>query len=501
MRKEPKTSRAARFFRSTEFRLFLTFFIIYACFAHFINWNENSRLDLTLAMVDDHTFSIDNYFNNTGDRAYYKGHYYSDKEPGMSFLAVPWYVMYRSVFGKPRVHHNLDNSHLSRSYLDLMLLVIIGTSALAGALSVVLIYRAIGQFTDDRVHRLLITLVYGLGTLVLIYSRLFMNHVVAMLLAFLSFYLLFLTKKAGKDRTFLAGLVGGFAITTELATMAIVLGDMVYLYTFNKRKLLRFSAGLIVGLLPFFIYNIAIFRNPFELTYFHMDKAIWGFTSLNGQFRFRILDALNIMFRLLFYPYKGIFFFSPILIFSFLGFRRMYRKYRTETILILSFFVTILIYNSQLNIWSGGSSFGARHFVILIPFLMLPLAYSFREYGLRVLAVFIVISIIFNVVGMQAVLDDTYTKPAIFNERFYSFSPIANPIFDRYIPMFIHLGPDSRLLFSAFGVNHTPFLNVEILLLLIALIWAPEIFRAARGNLIPTEKNGKKKKKPGTPRL
>ena len=96
-----------------EFKIFLTFFIIYLCFARFEPWNDTSKLDLTRAIVDEHRFEIDSYINDTennivtsdisdtGDRTYYKGHYYSDKPPGASFLTIPVYVFFKLFFGMP----------------------------------------------------------------------------------------------------------------------------------------------------------------------------------------------------------------------------------------------------------------------------------------------------------------------------------------------------------------------------------------------------------------
>src|SRR5579864_3591931 len=53
-------------------------------------WNQNSRLDLLRAILERHTLQIDNYHENTGDKAHFAGHYYSDKAPGLVFLAVPF---------------------------------------------------------------------------------------------------------------------------------------------------------------------------------------------------------------------------------------------------------------------------------------------------------------------------------------------------------------------------------------------------------------------------
>ena len=52
--------------------------------------NQNSRFDLLRAIVERHTLQIDAYHENTQDKAHFQGHYYSDKAPGLVFLAVPF---------------------------------------------------------------------------------------------------------------------------------------------------------------------------------------------------------------------------------------------------------------------------------------------------------------------------------------------------------------------------------------------------------------------------
>src|SRR5246500_5932001 len=53
-------------------------------------WNQNSRFDLLRAIVERHRLQIDAYHENTQDKAHFRGHYYSDKAPGLVFLAVPF---------------------------------------------------------------------------------------------------------------------------------------------------------------------------------------------------------------------------------------------------------------------------------------------------------------------------------------------------------------------------------------------------------------------------
>src|SRR5687768_17164455 len=60
-------------------------------------WNENSRFALTRAIVEDGSVAIDRFHETTGDKAYRDGHYYCDKAPGTSWLAVPAYALVYAV--------------------------------------------------------------------------------------------------------------------------------------------------------------------------------------------------------------------------------------------------------------------------------------------------------------------------------------------------------------------------------------------------------------------
>ena len=80
------------------FCLFVLFFVTYGFFFQGGGWNQNVRICQIRAMIHQHTFIIDSYkedshnppfeFVNTGDWSYKDGHYYSNKSPGLSFLAV-----------------------------------------------------------------------------------------------------------------------------------------------------------------------------------------------------------------------------------------------------------------------------------------------------------------------------------------------------------------------------------------------------------------------------
>src|SRR5438270_10901820 len=66
-------------------------------------WNQNSRFDLLRAIIERHTLQIDAYADNTQDKAHFRGHYYSDKAPGLVFLAVHFAMLARAGMNAVRV--------------------------------------------------------------------------------------------------------------------------------------------------------------------------------------------------------------------------------------------------------------------------------------------------------------------------------------------------------------------------------------------------------------
>ena len=78
-------------------------FVSYAFFYGGGGWNQNSRFDLMRAIIEQGTLRIDAYHQNTGDKAFFQGHYYSDKAPGLALLGVPIVAAVRPLLRAARV--------------------------------------------------------------------------------------------------------------------------------------------------------------------------------------------------------------------------------------------------------------------------------------------------------------------------------------------------------------------------------------------------------------
>ena len=114
----------------------LVFLILFVCYSFFVpvdNWAVTSRTAPVYALVDEGVLNIDTYHLMTGDKAYFEGHYYTDKSIGPSLLAVPVYAIYKAFATRPQFQTSQpeDSAHpaLSEAYrlgaLEWMTLIVI----------------------------------------------------------------------------------------------------------------------------------------------------------------------------------------------------------------------------------------------------------------------------------------------------------------------------------------------------------------------------------------
>lgn len=432
-----------------KIKIFLTFFIIFVYFSYWGGWREDSIFALVRAVVNEGRFEIDSYANQTSDRAFYKDHYYTDKEPGLSFLSVPTYSIWRFIYNlfseEFRQRHASSEAYITtivRNNIPIieyvnpgllilisMLLVTIFTSSLLSALTLLLIYKISGRFSKKEAYRFAVTIIAGFGTLIFPNALILSGYGAAMFFSFLALYILFNIKheKIKNYRYFvLAGLFCGFAVTISVMASIIAFIGLIYILFLDKKKAPYFILGGLIGILPFLVYNHVVFETPFTLPRYHLDPKIWYLDPKmlhkpGSKYSFQV-PALFDSLRLLFYPHKGLFFYYPILLLSLVGLYYMYKKFKIESILFLLIFLAVLIMNSFfLSSW-GGASFGARHLTLATPFLVLPLIFTFKKAEQKRMIKFFllllaILSIFINFTGLQIVRDEVIGEDKIIMAR------------------------------------------------------------------------------------
>lgn len=420
--------------------------LLFLAYAYFIPrgalWNADTRIFLAASIVDRGQLNIDPYAPYTGDKSVYDGHFYSDKAPGSSLLAVPIYAFVKLTLyqGKTPYLQLLSASEADRTdflprYLMTLLLVGLPSALLGG-----LLFRFLAHLGLGLRGRLVLALGYGLGTIAFAFSTVFFGHQIVALLLFAAFYLLFSIRRGVLSpwHYLTAGALAGFAIITEYPT-ALIVGCLA-LYVFfparQWRALLVFVAGTLPMLAIAAVYNTVCFGLPWNQ----------GYANLAGPEAFRVGQSqgllgvtfphLDALWQTTFGPYRGLFLLSPFLLLAVPGFvllfrQRTYIGWRSEAWLWLGIVVIYFLFAISYYAWDGGYSLGPRHFVPALPFLVLPIALVLQQRGWpRWLAVALIALSVAIVTLATAVFP-------LNDPRFDS------PLSQRVLPLLLGIQPDA----------------------------------------------------------
>ena len=355
------------------------------------DWNQNSRLDLTLALVEQGTVQIDRYAENTGDYATIGAHRYSDKAPGLSLLAVPVYAVVRELqpYGLGQLTQRLGSGSgfastlnpqgagLSNERLDLavsLYLITILTVGLGAAALGVLIALVVERLWGCRTAGLLTALIFGLATPIFPYAQAFYGHLPTAVCLFAAFALLVLRPAAplSAGRLIALGALCGLAVVIEYPAALTAVPIVVWATLLARGRAVVFGVlGALPPLAALALYDLAAFGTPLPVGYAH--STLWqtqhqqGFLSLT-------YPKWEAIWGLTFSPFRGLFFLAPVLLFTLVGvwFALRDRAGRPATIVALLGFGLTIAFAASSAMWWGGFAVGPRYILPGLPFLAVP---------------------------------------------------------------------------------------------------------------------------------
>ncbi|HYM45440.1 MAG TPA: hypothetical protein VES65_04680 [Solirubrobacteraceae bacterium] len=350
--------------------------LAYATLIQSFSWNQTSHYDLIRSLNVERT-TIDAYQQNTGDKAYYKGHFYSARAPGLALFALPFY----DALGFVNADAWARESRAQRSDDEMIYLIGLWANVLPGFLLVLLVWRVADGFEPGYGAAAAVAL--GLGTMVLPLSTLLFSHVFSAFLGFGAFALM-LRERDGPPSPMLlavAGLAMGYAIASEypLLFVAAVLG----LYLLSRRDALTplsvarragaYVAGGVVGVVPLLLYNHYAFHSWTHLAYSDVPRQHKGFFGIG-------VPSLKVLATLLF-DSRGLLTISPVLALGALGTVLLYRRSkRAEALTITGVCLCYVAYNSGYYLPFGGGFMGPRFLTTMLPFLAFPVALALRRW-------------------------------------------------------------------------------------------------------------------------
>src|SRR5579884_91723 len=333
-----------------------------------IGWNEQSHLAQVRAF-DRGTPIIDRYQKKTGDKAYYHGHYYGDKAPGLAFLALPFY-------------HVARTTHLVKIWdVPMAHLVVVFVCVIPATILLLLAFGWVERSEPGRGAAAALTL--GFATLILPFATVLFSHVLSATLGFAAFYLLWRQRERGGGLTWIvaAGFLAGYAVSTEypLALLAALLAVYVAWRRHPVKPLLGYGAGFVVGLIPLLLYDWWAFGSPFHLSYQYVaanSSGVLGFgaPSLRSAVKLLVSD-------------RGLLVVTPVVAAGIAGIVILYREGRRLDAAISGIVAAAYFaYNTCYYLPFGGGVPGPRFMITMLPFLAMPLAAAYRRAPLTTLA-------------------------------------------------------------------------------------------------------------------
>jgi hypothetical protein len=348
--------------------------LTYAFFYQAGGWNQNVRLDLTRALVEQGSARIDAYADNTGDKAC-RGpegrctvarpgidHYFSDKAPGVSWLAVPVWAGVWSLRGDAG-----DASTLAvGSYL-----VTLFATAIPAALGVVALWLLLGALGLAEGPRVVVCLAYAFGSLAFPYATLLHGNQLAAALGLIGFALPVCWRDdavgPGFGVSLAAGLCLGGAVVVEYPAVIVVAAVLAYASTRPWRARRRVLLGLLVGgaipAVALAAYHATVFGGVFTTGYSFSTQP----HRSSGAFMGIGWPKPEAIWGLSFSSFRGLFFTAPWLLLAFPGWTLLWRRARAETAVCIAIAVGFFWMNVSLLDWEGGWSPGPRYLVPSLP--------------------------------------------------------------------------------------------------------------------------------------
>ncbi len=393
-----------------EIILALLLILCYGFFRQTPFWNENSRYDLVRALVDDHSTRIDPYQANTGDKSFYRGHYYSDKAPGSAFMGVPVYALIRDT----SMLAGIDQPDSGR----VMQALAFTAAGIPTVLLALLLLRFLRSMVEEP-WALIVTAGYALGTMAFPFATMYFGHAATTFFLFAAFYALWRARSTSSVwPIIIAGFLAGWAVLTDFSAALGVAPLLVYALTRGRRGPLLMALGGVPPALLLLGYNWVSFGGPFSLGYTNLANNAFAAGMSHGVLGVST-PKLPVLKEVL-VGTRGLLRQSPWLAFALAGLWAARRPGRRQEVALCAVIVAaFLTANAGYYLPLGGATPGPRFLTPALPFAAVLVALAPRHARLTV-----VLLIAFSVVLMFAAVA---TMPNVTEG-------VKDPIFDLWLP-------------------------------------------------------------------
>lgn len=326
--------------------------------------HPSSFIQLDWSIFASHSFGVNDSQAPTNpvysmDDFFHDGTWYIASPPGLSFFSLPLVAV-----------GFITEGYSPFGYVQLLSEAFV---ALAGAISAYLLYK-ISRFYFNEKTSVFLGFAFGFSTLLWPFATYYFQHDVSAMFVLAATYLALKVKRNQNSSLqskllLLCGLAAaGGLLVDYIDAVMIPFVAIYFLYTTRKLgRVLYFLGGAAVGVITIMAYNLAAFGNPLS-----NSQNLYDGKPFLRDFSYPILQGLFMNFLS---PYRGLFFYCPLIILAPVGYYLMIRKMkrdRPQILLLLTIMLSVVIPYSLWQDVTAGVSFGPRFLIPAIAFLILP---------------------------------------------------------------------------------------------------------------------------------
>ncbi len=248
------------------------------------------------------------------------------------------------------------------------------------AAAVAVLYLCVLELGFNRRTALLAALVFAFATQAWPYSRTFFREPLTMLMYLVAFYALLRYRPPAPRRWVWPALLGaavGIAFTTKQISVAILPSVLLLVIVYGRQRRHEPARGQWIDLAALLVplgTILILGRLYHQFTLGGVELFARDITEYATNPQLSTTEPLRLVrafLGLTVSPYKGLFWYSPVLLLGLVGFFPFLRRHRWEAIAYTLVIAIHWLGYSRYLYWSGGVAWGSRYMLPVIPFLVL----------------------------------------------------------------------------------------------------------------------------------
>jgi hypothetical protein len=354
--------------------IFFSVFISHVSSRNITSLDSKWSIPTALSIIKEGNTDLDEYKEMLEKYNYFAieridGHYYTIYPMGVSLIAIPFvYAIEKSLdilsstVQKLGKYYTKDREYVPLDYMNIASIapgIELFIASFIVAANTIFIYLICHRFFE-RKYSLLISFIFAFCTSAWsTASRGLWQHGPSMLLLTITLWLILLSKKKPRWIQFSAIPLAFSYVVRPTNSISIFLLT-VFVFIQYRHYVLRYFLWAMTVAIPFTLFNLSV-HHSFLSPYY----KLWRVLRLDQDF-FAALAGNLIS------PSRGLFIFSPIIVFSLYGIilKMKEGKFGTLDCFVLCIIVLHWITISSFPQWWGGHSFGPRYFSDMVPYFI-----------------------------------------------------------------------------------------------------------------------------------